>query len=163
MEKLMQVTEKPVRARRVYLNDDDIDKIMKEEIALMKAKGGGKKEWNENKKMLRHNYILHLIRRGYSRAQIIAELMERWDVSWTAINQYYNSCLEYLGELCVGEDIGKVKKKQLERLEAQMQECIDRGNYTNAARYNDMINKIEGLYTENQNITVDGDIKFDFE
>lgn len=145
------------------MNEAEIDKLITDEIKQMKNKGGSKKCWSERLLKLRHSVILGLIRKGYSRAQIIEELMDRWEVSDDSINNYYNAAIDYLGELCVGEDIGKVKKKQIERLEAQMKACIDRGNYTNAARYNDMINKINGLYTENQNVNIDGEIKFDFE
>ena len=145
------------------MNEAEIDKLITDEIKQMKNKGGSKKCWSERLLKLRHSVILGLIRKGYSRAQIIEELMDRWEVSDDSINNYYNAAIDYLGELCVGEDIGKVKKKQIERLEAQMKACIDRGNYTNAARYNDMINKINGLYTENHNVNIDGEIKFDFE
>lgn len=145
------------------MNEEEIDKLITDEIKQMKNKGGSKKCWSERLLKLRHSVILGLIRKGYSRAQIIEELMDRWEVSDDSINNYYNAAIDYLGELSLGEDIGKVKKKQIERLEAQMKACIDRGNYTNAARYNDMLNKINGLYTENQNINIDGEIKFDFE
>lgn len=145
------------------MNEAEIDKLITDEIKQMKNKGGSKKCWSERLLKLRHSVILGLIRKGYSRAQIIEELMDRWEVSDDSINNYYNAAIDYLGELSLGEDIGKVKKKQIERLEAQMKACIDRGNYTNAARYNDMINKINGLYTENQNVNIDGEIKFDFE
>lgn len=145
------------------MNEEEIDKLITDEIKQMKNKGGSKKCWSERLLKLRHSVILGLIRKGYSRAQIIEELMDRWEVSDDSINNYYNAAIDYLGELSLGEDIGKVKKKQIERLEAQMKACIDRGNYTNAARYNDMINKINGLYTENQNVNIDGEIKFDFE
>lgn len=145
------------------MNEEEIDKLISDEVKQMKNRGGSKKTWDERLVKLRHSVILGLIRKGYSRAQIIEELMERWDVCDDSVNKYYNAAIDYLGELSLGEDIGKVKKKQIERLEAQMKECIERHNYTNAARYNDMINKINGLYTENQNINIDGEIKFDFE
>lgn len=144
-------------------SDEDIDIIIRNETLSQKRNGGSKKTWDEKVVKLRHSVILGLIRRGYSRAQVVEELSDRWDISDNSIINYYNDALEYLGELSLGEDIGKVKKKQIERLEAQMKACIDRGNYTNAARYNDMLNKINGLYTENQNINIDGEIKFDFE
>lgn len=144
------------------LCDEEIDILIKNETLSQKRNGGSKKTWDEKIVKLRHQVILGLIRKGFSRAQIVEELTDRWDVCVNSINSYYNDALEYLGELSLGEDIGKVKKKQLERLEAQMKECIERHNYTNAARYNDMINKINGLYTENQNINLDGEIKFDF-
>lgn len=144
------------------LCDEEIDILIKNETLSQKRNGGSKKTWDEKIVKLRHQVILGLIRKGFSRAQIVEELTDRWDVCVNSINSYYNDAIEYLGELSLGEDIGKVKKKQLERLEAQMKECIERHNYTNAARYNDMINKINGLYTENQNINLDGEIKFDF-
>ena len=148
--------------QRKTQSDKDIDLLIMNEISTHKRNGGSKASWDDKMLKLRHKVILGLIRKGYSRAQVVEELTDRWNVSDVSINRYYNDAIEYLGELALGEDIGQIKKKQIERLEAQMKECIARGNFTNAVRYNDMINKINGLYTENQNINIDGEIQFDF-
>lgn len=150
-------------AKLTKMNEEEIDKLIIAEINCMKNKGGSKKTWSDRLLKLRHSVVLGLIRKGYSKAQVIEELTDRWDVSDECIINYYNAAIDYLAQISMGEDLGKVKKKQIERLEAQMKECIARGNFTNAARYNDMINKINGLYTDNQNINIDGEIKFDFQ
>lgn len=145
------------------LNDEEIDLLIKKELSKQPVNGGSKRGWNDRIEKLRHTVIIGYIRKGYSKKQTIDALCDRWDICDSSAYNYYNAALNYLGELNTGEDIGKVKQKQTERLEGMLQAALDRGNYTNAARAMDMINKINGLYTENQNITVDGDIKFDFE
>lgn len=145
------------------LNDEEIDVLIKKELSNQTKNGGNRRGWNERIEKLRHTVVIAYIRKGYSKKQTIDALCDRWDICDTTAYNYYNAALEYLGELNTGEDIGKVKQKQTERIEGMLQLALERGNYTNAARAMDMLNKINGLYTENQNITVDGDIKFEFD
>ena len=147
----------------VSLTDEEIDKIINDELNKMVKKGGSKKTWDENILLIRHSVIIDYIRKGLSRIRCVQEIMKRWDVTYQSAYTYYNQAVKYLGEINAGEDLGAVKQKQIERLEKLAETALQRNNLNGVARALDQINKINGLYTENTNVNVDGQIKFEFD
>ena len=147
----------------VSLTDEEIDKIINGELNNMVKKGGSKKTWDENILLIRHSVIIDYIRKGLSRIRCVQEIMKRWDVTYQSAYSYYNQAVKYLGEINAGEDLGAVKQKQIERLEKLAETALQRNNLNGVARALDQINKINGLYTENTNVNVEGQIKFEFD
>ncbi|MBQ3414531.1 MAG: hypothetical protein IJH39_04120 [Clostridia bacterium] len=147
----------------VKLTDAEIDGIINDELNKMVKKGGLKKTWDENILIVRHSVIIDYIRKGLSRKRCVEEMIKRWDITFQSAYSWYNQAVKYLGEINAGEDLGAVKQKQIERLEKLAETAMERNNLNGVARALDQINKINGLYTENTNVNVDGEIRFEFD
>ena len=107
--------------------------------------------------------ILDYIRQGLSRKRTVEEICNRWGIVPKVGYDYYAKALKYLTEINKADDLEDIKNRQIERLEGVVESALDRNNYQDATRALDIINKLNGLYTEKANITVDGEIKFEFE
>ena len=119
--------------------------------------------WKEDELELRHMVILDYIRQGLSRKRTVEEICNRWGIVPKVGYDYYAKALKYLSEINKADDLEDIKNRQIERLEGVVESALDRNNYQDATRALDIINKLNGLYTEKANITVDGEIKFEFD
>lgn len=122
-----------------------------------------KVKWTEDEIDLRNMVIIDYIRQGLSRKRVVEEICNRWNVATKAGLKFYSEALKYLSEINKADDLEDIKNRQIERLEGVVESALDRGNYQDATRALDLVNKLNGLYTEKANITVDGEIKFEFE
>lgn len=145
------------------LSDEEIDKVIMRTIANMAVNGGTNTRWSKPELVLRHSVILNYVRQGLSKKRIFEELVNRWDIAEITAKNYYDAAINYLGEINTGEDIGKIKQRQQERLMKVVEDGLKNNRYHTALQALDQLNKINGLYTENKNVSVDGQIKFEFD
>lgn len=122
-----------------------------------------KAKWTEEELDLRNMVIIDYIRQGLSKKRVVEEICNRWNVAPKAGYEWYNKALKYLSQINKPDDLEDIKNRQIERLEGIVESALDRNNYQDATRALDLVNKLNGLYTEKANITVDGEIKFEFE
>lgn len=116
--------------------------------------------WPEIYLYLRRQVILHMLKRGMARTDIIKYLAEKWGRKEDTIYDYINDVFSYIKvtDEQLKED---VRLTTIERLQALANDCLERGKHKEALQAYDQLNKINALYTETKNVNVN-DIKFKF-
>lgn len=116
--------------------------------------------WSDELLELRNLYVIALIREGLSRIRCNQEVAETFNVGKLTADKYYKEALEYL--VVENEGIkGAARKIAIERLNSVVEDAKEAGNTRTALMALDQLNRINGLYSEKQEVEITG-IKFDF-
>lgn len=147
------------------LEDDEIDAYMDERIHrtgdINTRLSNKQREWTEAEIEIRNMVILEMVKKGYSRPLISLELQRRWNINKTTACRYIRECIDSLVE-DNEEFIKEARDIAVNRLEGVMQSSLERGDRSNALKAMDMLNKINGLYTEKVEVKGDAVIAFEF-
>ena len=144
-------------------NEEEMDAIVKGFIASMPIKGGKNtrnQKWDGEVLDCRNYIIYNYIRQGLSRQRVIEEIANRWGVSLNVSDKYYKEALE---GLVIENDavVDAARNIAIERLNKMVEDCSMQHRYDSALKALDLLNKINGLYTEKKEIEVTG-LQFDF-
>lgn len=144
-------------------NEAEMDIIVKQFIASMPRNGGKNtknQKWDGEVLDCRNYIIYNYIRQGLSRQRVIEEIANRWSVSMYTADKYYKEALE---SLVIENDAvaDAARNLAIERLNKMTEDCIQQHRYDSALKALDLLNKINGLYTEKKEVEVTG-LKFDF-
>lgn len=152
-----------------YLEDDEIDAIIRERIKSTPKRGGSRNgQWTESELALRNSVILDLIcTKGISRTETRKILMHRWDVCETTASRYILAALEELTR-DYDEFADYTREQHIQRLESLLEECLSHNSdrdRKNAIAVLDSLAKIYGLNQDNKSIKVSTDepISFNFQ
>lgn len=128
------------------------------------GKGGNHcSQWTPEEKLLRHTVIIDYLRQGLSKKRISEELMLRWGICSATARNYIKDALAFLADYNKDDNaIEYVKRKSLERTEGILEMAIESRQWDAALKAVDLLNKLNGLYTEKSQVELSGDIKFDF-
>lgn len=146
------------------MSEEDVDKIIIPVIEDCKAnkQKNGKITWTEPLLALRNSVLFDLMyKQGLSKAQTVEVLQARWQISMQKCYKYINEANDAL-EQNYQDDIERVRKKQLEKLQRVYNDALKKNKHKEAIQALDQMNKLKGLYEEKQTITVN-EIKFDFD
>lgn len=138
------------------LESDAITEILKNKIDKCRHLDGNTKiaPWTDSMLELRNMVCMEYMRQGYSKQKCIEKIQSRLGVSQPTAKNYYDTAINHLLE--DGEEIrNEARKKSLERLNQVAEEAMKSGNLKIALSAYDQINKIEGLYTQKQEIKID--------
>lgn len=148
-----------------FLTPEEADKVIMERIASTPKKGGTRKGvWTESELAIRDNVILEYIcRQGLSRAECTRQISDRWQVNISTAGRYIKEAFDRLAQ--DNEEFkADAREKQIERLENLLQTLQEREMYDQAIKVLDQLSKINGLYTEKKEVSLnDGNIKFTFQ
>lgn len=147
-----------------YLKETEVDMLMKNAIANSGRRGGNNpnKIWNEGLLNIRHSAILELYcHKGMSQTEVARQISSRWECCLRSAQKYVSEAMSALTK-----DYDKyqdtARTAHLRRLEAIMQDCLDRGQTEQALKAMDQISKINGYYNETKTLKVEAPIKFEF-
>jgi len=149
-----------------YLEDDEIDNLIRKRISETPKRGGTRKDgWTEDELALRNSVILDLIcTKGISRTEAQKILMKRWGIGKSTASRYVLAALEELVE-DYDEFVDYTREQHIQRLESLLEDCLTHNDRKNAVSVLDSLAKIYGLNQDNKNIrlSTDENITFDFQ
>ena len=108
-------------------------------------------------------YISELLRKGWSNRTIVVHLCEKYGINEDTANLHIKQAIEWLATYNDGEWIKDIRSKQMERLEAILEEAVANHNIATANKILDTINKLYGLYETKQKVEItSNEIQFKF-
>lgn len=139
--------------------DKYIATVIKEKIV---AKGNCK-IWSEEDKLIRDEAIYHEMGKGKSTAQIAYELTERWECKVQTVYRYIKEAKQRLIQINK-ENPEAFRNKMMEKIERVARKAEEAGDRKSMLAAYDMLNKLNGAYTQVQKVEADvkSDIKFEF-
>lgn len=146
-----------------FLSPDEVDALIRSKIAqTAKHKGrSAHAKWTESEMQARDSVIIEYIcHQGLSRAETAKQISDRWGIHLHTAERYIREAVEHLVR-DYDEYTEEVRKVHLERLEKILQEALDRDNLDTALKVMDQISKVQGLYLERKEVTVN-DIPISF-
>ena len=150
-----------------FLEPELADKMIRERIdkarpdGRVKGDGQSLTTWKPIELEVRNQVILDLYRQGLSDRRVREEIMNRWGVKPQTAKKYIEAALDTLIE-DREQYIQYNRQKAEERMLGIMEECLEKGNYRDALKASDQLHKVQGIYTENQNVQIEGDLTFEF-
>lgn len=89
--------------------------------------------------------------------------MKTYDLGFSQAQRLYRESLRDLLESFNDSDIEEIKLEYTERVESWVEKSINSGDINTALKAQDMLNKLQGLYTEKKDINLNTDnITFEF-
>jgi len=146
------------------MSEEDVDKIIIPVIEACKARNqkNGRVRWTEPLLALRNSVLFDLMyKQGLSKAQTVEVLQARWQIGMQKCYDYINAANDAL-EQNYQDDIERVRKKQLEKLQRVYNDALKKNKHKEAIQALDQMNKLKGLYEEKATIQIQ-DITFDFD
>lgn len=139
------------------VNNEDTINVLKQIVYHHNyEKFANSKSYAEGEWQLIYNYILQKMAEGKSKRTVLKETSEEVGIKDNAARNWYNKAINSL-IIDNEETISAARTKALERLEHVAKEAIKKGHYPTALKAYDQMNKINGLYTEKQEVEVKTD------
>lgn len=153
----------------IFSKPDEIDAVIKSRIALFSTKGGCQKnslvKWTESEIELRDAVIIdYITTNGLSREKTAQQISSRWDISVVTARKYVAEAVKHFCDNVVDESDEIRKKIFEEKLHSIYEDAVSAGDRQSSLRAIDILNKMNGMYTDKSdvNVNVDGKIVFDF-
>ena len=161
----MAKEKEPVKFLYDALTDEEIDNRLCK--CIDEAKNGKcnyNYRWKDEDLALRNYAIWKLLyKEGRSRADSVRNIKQRWNISQKTAYEYIKVAENEVNET-YDETIEQYRSKSMEKAQKLYKMAIDNNQPKVALQALDMINKLQGMYTENVNKTVTvNEIKFDFD
>lgn len=148
-----------------YLTPEEIDRIMITRISQFIKQGGKnyKNKWTEGEIQIRNAVILdYICRQGLSRSETARQLSARWNCSVRTTEKYIRTACDTLVR-DYDDYVEYAREMHLERLENLLEDCLSRNLTDSALKVLDQIAKVNGLYTQKQEVSLTGEVtKFRF-
>lgn len=111
----------------------------------------------------RQKEILDRIRTGESRSKTLQYLKDTYNLKDRQATRLYHDSLEIL-QASTNINIDEIRSQYIERIEALFESSVAKGDINSALKAQEMLNKMNGLYTDKQEITLKNEvIKFKFD
>lgn len=134
------------------------DKMMQAAVAA--GKTTGHRVWTDVMVAIRRQALVDLYAQGYTRREIILEIMDRWGCSEAQGYGWMKDALEWLQE--GNEEFRDYNRdKQIEKLEKIAKDAKDAGDFRAAVQATSEVNKLLGLAEQKVNVSVERVFKFD--
>ena len=153
----------------IFSDPEKVDAIIKSRLAQFSTKGGTQKnslvKWTEAELELRDAVIMdYLTVNGLSRERTAQQIADRWDVSMQSARNYVRDAITRFAKNYVEIDEAKRKKLFEERLQSIYEDAVSAKDRQSSLRAIDILNKMNGMYTDKSdvNVNVDGKITFEF-
>lgn len=161
--------QKEQKKVNIFSEPEAIDAVIKSRLAQFSTKGGTQKnslvKWTESELELRHAVIIdYLTVDCLSREQAARQIADRWDITMATARKYVKDAVVYFCDNVV-EESEEIRKKLFdEKLQTILQEAVEQHDRQSGLRALDIYAKASGMYKDKSdvNLTVDGNIKFDF-
>ena len=153
----------------IFSDPEKVDAIIKSRLAQFSTKGGTQKnslvKWTEAELELRDAVIMdYLTVNGLSRERTAQQIADRWDVSMQSARNYVRDAITRFAKNYVEIDEATRKKLFEERLQSIYEDAVSAKDRQSSLRAIDILNKMNGMYTDKSdvNVNVDGKIAFEF-
>ena len=153
----------------IFSDPEKVDAIIKSRLAQFSTKGGAQKnslvKWTEAELELRDAVIMdYLTVNGLSRERTAQQIADRWDVSMQSARNYVRDAITRFAKNYVEIDETTRKKLFEERLQSIYEDAVSAKDRQSSLRAIDILNKMNGMYTDKSdvNVNVDGKITFEF-
>ena len=153
----------------IFSDPEKVDAIIKSRLAQFSTKGGTQKnslvKWTEAELELRDAVIMdYLTVNGLSRERTAQQIADRWDVSMQSARNYVKDAITRFAKNYVEIDEATRKKLFDERLQSIYEDAVSAKDRQSSLRAIDILNKMNGMYTDKSdvNVNVDGKITFEF-
>jgi len=115
-----------------------------------------KQGWSESDLLIRNQLIIKWLGQGMPRMDVQRALMNIWGVVPSTAKLYVKEALEYLTQSS-DEYRDNMREVQVHKIETLMEECRLMGKYLEASKFQDQLNKLNGLYVDNKKVEVSTD------
>lgn len=153
----------------IFSEPEKVDAIIKSRLAQFSTKGGTQKnslvKWTEAELELRDAVIMdYLTVNGLSRERTAQQIADRWDVSMQSARNYVRDAITRFAKNYVEIDEATRKKLFEEKLQSIYEDAVIAKDRQSSLRAIDILNKMNGMYTDKSdvNVNVDGKITFEF-
>ena len=153
----------------IFSDPEKVDAIIKSRLAQFSTKGGTQKnslvKWTEAELELRDAVIMdYLTVNGLSRERTAQQIADRWDVTMQSARNYVRDAITRFAKNYVEIDEATRKKLFEEKLQSIYEDAVSAKDRQSSLRAIDILNKMNGMYTEKSdvNVNVDGKITFEF-
>ena len=153
----------------IFSDPEKVDAIIKSRLAQFSTKGGTQKnslvKWTEAELELRDAVIMdYLTVNGLSRERTAQQIADRWDVSMQSARNYVRGAITRFAKNYVEIDEATRKKLFEEKLQSIYEDAVSAKDRQSSLRAIDILNKMNGMYTDKSdvNVNVDGKITFEF-
>lgn len=153
----------------IFSEPEKVDAIIKSRLAQFSTKGGTQKnslvKWTEAELELRDAVIMdYLTVNGLSRERTAQQIADRWDVSMQSARNYVRDAITRFAKNYVEIDEATRKKLFEEKLQSIYEDAVSARDRQSSLRAIDILNKMNGIYTDKSdvNVNVDGKITFEF-
>lgn len=112
----------------------------------------------------RKREIIEKIREGLGKSKIIDWIKDTYSIKLKQALRLYREALIDLQEISESLDLTNLRTEYIERIESWIEKAVNSGDMKTAIKCQDMLNKMNSLYTEKQEITLTNEvIKFKFD
>lgn len=153
----------------IFSEPEKVDAIIKSRLAQFSTKGGTQKnslvKWTEAELELRDAVIMdYLTVNGLSRERTAQQIADRWDVTMQSARNYVRDAITRFAKNYVEIDEATRKKLFEEKLQSIYEDAVSAKDRQSSLRAIDILNKMNGMYTDKSdvNVNVDGKITFEF-
>ena len=153
----------------IFSNPDEIDAVIKSRLAQFSTKGGCQKnnlvKWTESEIEFRDAVIIdYITTNGLSREKTAQQISSRWDISMVTARKYVTEAIKHFCDNVVEESEAVRKKLFEEKLQSIYEDAVSAKDRQSSLRAIDILNKMNGMYTDKSdvNLSVDGKITFEF-
>lgn len=153
----------------IFSDPEKVDAIIKSRLAQFSTKGGTQKnslvKWTEAELELRDAVIMdYLTVNGLSRERTAQQIADRWDVTMQSARNYVRDAITRFAKNYVEIDEATRKKLFEEKLQAIYEDAVSAKDRQSSLKAIDILNKMNGMYTDKSdvNVNVDGKITFEF-
>lgn len=153
----------------IFSDPEKVDAIIKSRLAQFSTKGGTQKnslvKWTEAELELRDAVIMdYLTVNGLSRERTAQQIADRWDVTMQSARNYVRDAITRFAKNYVEIDEATRKKLFEEKLQSIYEDAVSAKDRQSSLRAIDILNKMNGMYTDKSdvNVNVDGKITFEF-
>jgi hypothetical protein len=126
-----------------------------------KTKSHKERIYKENEKQIVIRYIHELMKRGFSKNEMVHYIREKTNFKLDTIYRWINIAYDAL-TADMDESIEQTRAITKERLEKILQDALENNNYNIALKTTEQLNKINGLYENKLEVKADTTISFDF-
>lgn len=118
-----------------------------EKIRMHREAGAKKFAWSEEDLYIRHQLIINWLSTGRPTMDVARDIRNLWGVVDSTARLYIKEALEYL-TASSEEYRDKAREVQVQKLERFIEECRLLGKYLEASKFQDQLNKLQGLYQD---------------
>lgn len=153
----------------IFSEPEAIDAVIKSRLAQFSTKGGTQKnslvKWTESEIELRDAVIIdYITTNGLSREKTAQQISSRWDITMATARKYVAEAIKHFCDNVVEESEAVRKKLFEEKLQSIYEDAVTAKDRQSSLRAIDILNKMNGMYTDKSdvNLSVDGKITFEF-
>lgn len=150
----------------IFSDPQVIDGIIKNRINSFSARGAknNRTSWTEDEIELRNAVVLDYIgKQGMSREETARQLSNRWSISMPTARNYVRDAIKDFVAIYKDKDKQEIFETYTNRLEGILQNALDNNQKDIALKTLDILNKMNGFYSDKTKIEVEGNIPISFD